>query len=110
QKLLECRWLHGAVPPDASPPLTITFAKLHSKSASSPRAYLAVDHQPTRSLKGYYRRVRARAEVSVDWPRGEPLLLQRALDLAHSRPGHVRVGQPVDDDLRFFDLFARITL
>src|SRR5438876_12203133 len=87
-----------------------SFGKFHSKSACSPWTHLAVDHQPTRGLKRYHRRVGARAEVAVDRPRGKPLLLQRALDLAHNRPGHMRLGQPTDNDFRAFNISARIPL
>src|SRR5437899_7187440 len=87
-----------------------SFGKFHSKSACGPRTHLAVDHQPTRGLKRYHRRVGARAEVAVDRPRGELLLLQRALDLSHRRPGHAWLGEPIDDDLRVSHLLAPVPL
>src|SRR5437773_6662616 len=79
--------------------LAVSRGKLDAKSACGPRAHLAVDHEPTRGLKGYHRRVGARAEVAVDRPGREPLLFQRPLDLAHRRPGHAWLGEPIDDDL-----------
>jgi len=48
-----------------------------------------------------------RAEVAVDAARREPPVLQLLLDLPHRGPDHMRLGQPIDDDPRFFDLGAR---
>src|SRR5438046_5292619 len=90
--------------------LAVSRGKLDAKSACGPRAHLAVDHEPTRGLKGYHRRVGARAEVAVDRPGREPLLFQRPLDLAHRRPGHAWLGEPIDDDLGLPHLLARIPL
>src|SRR5438034_3506714 len=90
--------------------LAVSRGKLDRESACGTRAHLAIDHEPTRGLKGYHRRVGARAEVAVDCPGREPLLFQRPLDLAHPGPGHAWLGEPIDDDLGFPHLLARIPL